>query len=70
MEKDVMKTAIAVYRPLCYIKRKNGDYLFSDLANMDRIKRDANDTKINILDIDGVGVQRFDIEEIAEYNPE
>ena len=71
------KIYIKIYTPLCIIRietkigdEKVSEILFSDLENKERIVRDANDTKINMVRIDGKAVNRYDIKEVDDYTPE
>lgn len=60
-------TAIKIYKPLCYVKLKNGEVLFASLEHKQNIINDANDTKVNLVMVEGKAVSRFDIVEIDEY---
>lgn len=67
---EIMKNAIKIYKPLCAVYLADGEILFSDLNNMLSIIEDSNNTKINLVMIDGLARSRFDIKKVEPYNPE
>ena len=64
------KNYIKLYKPLCYVKLKSGDIYFTDAVNKKQLINDANDSKLNLIMIEGKAVARFDIVEIDDYNTE